>query len=84
MNNFGKIFMLAFWLSFAVNFFFPLLGEYSLWLQWGGLAIVAAHLIECIIFRKQIHANYTAPVEGYAIVMLFGALRTGEWMRKKA
>ena len=76
--------MLAFWLSFAVNFFSPLLGQYSVWLQWAGLGIVVAHLIECIIFRKQIRINYANAIEGYAVVMLFGALRTGEWMSKKS
>ncbi|WP_373083508.1 DUF1145 domain-containing protein [Zhongshania sp.] len=84
MNNFGKVFMLAFWLSFAVNFFVPLLGEQSAWLQWVGIAFLVAHAFECIVFRKQVHASYTNPAEGYAVVMLFGALRTAAWMRKKA
>ncbi len=82
MNNFGKVFMLVFWLCFTVNFFVPLLGEYSMWLQWGGILIAVAHFVECIVFRKQVNANYTSPAEGYLVVMLFGALRTGEWMRK--
>jgi uncharacterized protein YhhL (DUF1145 family) len=82
MNNFGKGFMLVFWLCFTVNLFVPLFGEYSVWLQWGGIIIAVAHLVECIVFRKQVKANYANPAEGYLVVMLFGALRTGDWMRK--
>lgn len=84
MKIFGKVFMLTFWLSFAVNFSFPLLGEYSPWLQWTGIAFLFAHLVECVIFRKQVRANYPTPAAGYLAVMLYGALRTREWMGKKS
>ncbi|MDF1692792.1 MAG: DUF1145 domain-containing protein [Zhongshania sp.] len=83
MNNFGKVLMLVFWLGFAVNSHFPLLGEYSAWLQWTGVTFAVVHMIECVIFRKHVRANYSKPAEGYLVVMLFGVLRTGEWIGKK-
>ncbi|WP_269618550.1 DUF1145 domain-containing protein [Zhongshania sp. BJYM1] len=79
-----KIGQLGIWIAFVVNFFYPLLGENSHWLTWGGLAIFVAHILECIVFRKDIHREYTNPAEGYIVVLLFGVLRTGEWIGKKS
>lgn len=78
-----KIGQLSFWVAFLVNFVFPLLGENSDWLMWGGFAILGAHVLECLVFRKDIHRDYSNPIEGYIVVLLFGVLRTGEWIRKK-
>jgi uncharacterized protein YhhL (DUF1145 family) len=78
-----KTTQLLFWVAFAVNLAFPLLGENSYWLTWGGLGILSAHVLECIVFRKDIHREYSNPLEGYVVVLLFGVLRTGEWIGKK-
>jgi uncharacterized protein YhhL (DUF1145 family) len=78
-----RIGQLGFWIAFLVNFALPLLGENSQWLMWGGIAILVAHVLECLVFRKDIHRDYSNPVEGYIVVLLFGVLRTREWMRKK-
>ena len=79
-----KIGQLAFWVAFIVNFAFPLLGENSHWLTWIGLGILIAHVIECFIFRKDIRREYSKPIEGYIVVLLFGVLRSGEWIAKKS
>ncbi|CAA0079197.1 Uncharacterised protein [Zhongshania aliphaticivorans] len=78
-----KIGQLIFWIAFAINFAFPLLGENSQWLTWIGIGLLIAHAIECVIFHKDIHREYSSPLEGYIVVLLFGLLRTGEWIGKK-
>ena len=78
-----KIVQLSFWIAFIINFVFPLLGENSQWITWIGIGLLVAHGLECIIFRKDIHREYKNPLEGHLVVLLFGVLRTGEWIGKK-
>ena len=75
---------LLFWLAFVINFFQPLAGDSSHWISWVGYGLLAAHVCECLIFRKEIHRDYAGKLAtGYTIVLLLGLGRTSAWLNER-
>lgn len=82
---FGKISIGVFWALFIINQIVPVDPAMASWINWIGLALMAAHAVECVIFRKQIaehHANNQTL--GYVMVFLFGALHVSQWPKPAA
>ncbi len=83
-NTLGKIGTLAFWIAAAVNLITPF-GSAAPWITGIAIALLVAHAIECIVFRKHIQADPKVPAaQGYLLVLLFGVLHSGQWMKKSS
>ncbi len=75
---------LLFWVAFVVNFFQPLIGDSSHWINWVGYGLLAAHACECLIFRKELHRDYAGKLAlGYLTVLLLGLGRTSAWLNER-
>lgn len=82
-NTLGKIVTLAFWIAALVNLIAPF-GAAAPWISGLALLLLVAHGIECVVFRKQIQADpNNSAVAGYLLVLLFGVLHSGQWMKKR-
>lgn len=81
-NTLGKIATFAFWVAAVVNLITPF-GAAAPWVTGIAIALLVAHAIECIVFRKHIQADPNVPAfQGYVLVLLFGVLHSGQWMNK--
>ncbi|WP_084497921.1 DUF1145 domain-containing protein [Spongiibacter marinus] len=75
---------LVFWLAFVINFFQPLAGDSSHWINWVGYGLLAAHFCECLIFSKELHRDYANNLAlGYITVLLLGLGRTSAWLNER-
>ncbi|WP_372747721.1 DUF1145 domain-containing protein [Litorivivens sp.] len=81
-NTLGKIATLAFWIAAVINLITPF-GAAAPWITGIAAALLVAHSIECIYFRKQIQAdpNHSA-LAGTILVLLYGVLHSGQWLNK--
>lgn len=81
-NTLGKIATFAFWVAAVANLITPF-GAAAPWVTGIAIALLVAHAIECIVFRKHIQADPNVPaLQGYVLVLLFGVLHSGQWMNK--
>lgn len=67
-----KIIICAIWLLIVANLFLPFAGEYHGWLNWLGVILIVAHLIEYLVFAEQIKAKGDGTVQSFVMTMLFG------------
>ena len=80
MSN--KIITLAFWLAALYNLVAPFPGAAATWVNWIALILLIAHSGECIYFNRQIREHHANPLTGYVLVLLFGVLHSGQWLKK--
>ncbi|ROS01929.1 putative membrane protein [Sinobacterium caligoides] len=70
---FAKVFTLLVWIAIAVNWLVPALlpEDIALGLHYTGLALVAAHVLEVLVFSKRILSN-GRPLQDGLLVLLYG------------
>lgn len=82
-NTLGRLVTALFWVAALYNLIAPFPGQASLWVNIIAGMMLAAHAIECIVFRRQIREHHGDNVAaGCLQVILFGVLHTGQWMKK--
>lgn len=84
-NTLGKIATLLFWLAALYNLLAPFPGQAALWVNVIAGLLLIAHVVECIVFNRRIREHHRDNLAaGYLMVLLFGVLHTGQWMKKNA
>lgn len=76
LTTIGKLVTLAGWAAIIYNVIAPYTGE---WLNYVGILLLVAHVIECMIFADKIkthHADNLAA--GYLQVLIFGAVHASQ------
>ncbi len=82
-NTLGKALTLLFWLAAAYNLLLPFPGQVALWVNIIAGLLLAAHAVECIVFKRHIHEHHANnPLTGYVLVLLFGVLHSGQWLQR--
>lgn len=77
---FAKLTISAFWLCFVINQIAPFEPSLSSWVNWIGVALMAVHALECVLFRHQIARHHPRnQTLGYVLVFLFGVLQARSW-----
>ena len=79
----GKGIVLCLWVACGVSLFFPTEGAAVMALRYGTLAVLLIHLVEMFAFRKEILAKSSNPVQGFGLVLLFGAIQMADWRSAK-
>lgn len=68
----GHILSIIVWALFLVNLLAPFSGIWGEWVLRIGLAILAIHAVECVVFAKRIKAAGGNALHHIVMILLFG------------
>jgi len=67
-----KLIVAVTWLACLINLIIPFSAPFDLYAQWFLMAIVVAHIIECIIFSSRVQRAAGNKALNYFLVFIFG------------
>ena len=76
----GKIFTLILWAVLAINYSV----NFSVWINYFAILLLAIHLLEFIFFFKKIKQSEDSLIRGFAQTVIFGVLYIGNLKEKES
>ena len=76
----GKIFTLILWASLAINYSV----NFSVWVNYFAILLLAVHLLEYIFLFKKIKQSGDSLIKGFVQTLIFGVLYLGNLKEKES
>ena len=76
----GKIFTLILWAVLAINYSV----NFSVWINYFAILLLAIHLLEFIFFFKKIKQSEDSLIRGFVQTVIFGVLYIGNLKEKES
>tara|TARA_B100000575_G_scaffold266253_1_gene243421 strand:- start:151 stop:393 length:243 start_codon:yes stop_codon:yes gene_type:complete len=76
----GKIFTLILWAVLAINYSV----NFSVWINYFAILLLAIHLLEFIFFFKKIKNSEDSLINGFVQTLIFGVLYIGNLKEKES
>ena len=76
----GKIFTLILWAFLAINYSV----NFSVWVNFFAILLLAIHLLEFIFFFKKIKQSGDSLIKGFVQTLIFGVLYVGNLKEKES
>ena len=76
----GKLFTIILWAFLAINYSV----NFSVWLNYFAILLLAIHLLEYIFFFKKIKQSEDSLIRGFAQTVIFGVLYIGNLKEKES
>ena len=76
----GKIFTLTLWAFLAINYSV----NFSVWVNYFAILLLAIHLLEFIFFFKKIKNSEDSLINGFVQTLIFGVLYIGNLKEKES
>ena len=76
----GKIFTLILWAVLAINYSV----NFSVWVNYFAILLLAIHLLEFIFFFKKIKNSEDSLINGFVQTLIFGVLYIGNLKEKES
>ena len=76
----GKIFKIILWAFLAINYSV----NFSVWVNYFAILLLAIHLLEFIFFFKRIKQSEDSLIRGFVQTVIFGVLYIGNLKEKES